>query len=54
LFKPFWRAKSSRPREGLGLGLFIAAEIAASHGGTLTAQTSEGRTSFMLAMPARK
>jgi signal transduction histidine kinase len=54
LFKPFWRAKSSRPREGLGLGLFIASEIAASHGGTLTAQTSEGRTSFTLAMPARK
>jgi len=54
LFKPFWRAKSSRPREGLGLGLFIASEIAASHGGTLTAQTAEGRTSFTLAMPARK
>jgi len=52
LFKPFWRAKSTRPREGLGLGLFIASEIAASHGGTLTAQTSDGITTFTLSMPA--
>jgi len=54
LFKPFWRAKSSRPREGLGLGLFIASQIAVSHGGTLAAQTSDGSTTFTLSMPASK
>lgn len=52
LFKPFWRAKSSTPREGLGLGLFIAAEIAASHGGKLTVETCDDGTTFMLDMPA--
>jgi signal transduction histidine kinase len=51
LFKPFWRAKSSTPREGLGLGLFIASEIAKSHGGALVADTAEGRTTFTLTLP---
>jgi signal transduction histidine kinase len=51
LFKPFWRAKSSTPREGLGLGLFIASEIAKSHGGALVADTAEGSTTFTLTRP---
>ena len=37
VFQPFCRTPSSSdaPGRGLGLGLYIAAEIAASHGGTL-------------------
>lgn len=47
LFKPFWRAKSGRSKEGLGLGLFIVSEIAKSHGGTLRVTSSDTATSFI-------
>ena len=47
LFKPFWRAQGRNPSEGLGLGLFIVAEIAKSHGGTLDVVSSESTTSFI-------
>jgi signal transduction histidine kinase len=47
LFKPFWRAKSGKTKEGLGLGLFIVSEIAKSHGGTLRVTSSDTATSFI-------
>ena len=47
LFKPFWRAKSGKSKEGLGLGLFIVSEIAKSHGGTLRVLSSGTTTSFI-------
>lgn len=47
LFKPFWRAQSQNPSQGLGLGLFIVAEIAKSHGGALDVVSSENTTSFI-------
>ncbi|MYM73204.1 GAF domain-containing protein [Duganella sp. FT134W] len=47
LFKPFWRAQGQSPSEGLGLGLFIVAEIAKSHGGTLDVVSSDTTTSFI-------
>lgn len=37
LFQPFVRASSRPSQQGLGLGLYIASEIARAHGGTLTA-----------------
>jgi signal transduction histidine kinase len=40
LFQPFTR--SSRPQDGLGLGLYIAAEIAKAHGGELKVLSSPG------------
>lgn len=46
LFKPFWRASAQAPGEGLGLGLFIVAEIARSHGGELSVESSDGSTRF--------
>jgi enoyl-CoA hydratase/carnithine racemase len=36
---------------GLGLGLYISQEIAKGHGGTLTAQSTDGETRFTFSMP---
>jgi signal transduction histidine kinase len=47
LFKPFWRGSVKVAREGLGLGLFIVAEIARSHGGSIEDLTSDKATSFI-------
>jgi signal transduction histidine kinase len=49
LFKPFFRAGSVE--KGLGLGLYIAAEIARAHGGTLTVSSTEEETRFTFRMP---
>jgi signal transduction histidine kinase len=51
LFKPYWRAASNRTSDGLGLGLYIADEIARSHGGSLRAESSGGTTTFTFTMP---
>lgn len=50
LFKPFWQAAKSGTKKGLGLGLFIASEIARSHGGALEVQSSNGKTTFTYRM----
>ncbi|SHN43735.1 hypothetical protein SAMN05192549_11846 [Duganella sacchari] len=46
LFKPFWKSTTANVSEGLGLGLFIASEIAVSHGGTLEVASSATATTF--------
>jgi signal transduction histidine kinase len=47
LFQPFFRGESSRPSSGLGLGLYIASEIARAHGGSIAAEsTADGTTTF--------
>jgi hypothetical protein len=52
LFQPYVRAEGSRPSPGLGLGLYIAAEIARSHGGSLEAVSSAGSgTTFTAVLP---
>jgi signal transduction histidine kinase len=53
LFKPFWRAPSSGPHEGLGLGLYIVAEIARSHAGTMDVTSCDGTICFTFSMPDR-
>ena len=53
LFQPFVRASVQFNQQGLGLGLYIASEIARAHGGTLTAASTQAETSFVLRMPAR-
>ena len=45
-FKPFWQAARTGAKQGLGLGLFIASEIARSHGGILEVCSSDGKTTF--------
>lgn len=52
LFQPFTRANVQPGREGLGLGLYIASEIAHAHGGTLEVESSKDETRFTFRMPA--
>jgi signal transduction histidine kinase len=40
VFEPYWRPSSSKPGGGLGLGLYICAQIAAAHGGTMQVSSS--------------
>lgn len=54
LFEPFFRGKVPPRREGLGLGLYICAEIAKAHGGTISVGSEGGTTCFTLRMPSKK
>lgn len=51
LFKPFVRASAIEDGEGLGLGLFIASEIARAHGGTIDVSSGPAETRFTFRMP---
>jgi signal transduction histidine kinase len=52
VFQRFWRAKSARQQEGLGLGLAIAQSIAKLHGGEITVKSQIGiGTSFQVRLP---
>ena len=51
LFQPFARGAVRPNQQGLGLGLYIASEIARSHGGTLTAESMPEETRFNFRMP---
>ena len=51
LFQPFVRASARPNQQGLGLGLYIASEIAKAHRGTLTADSTDGETRFTFRMP---
>ena len=53
LFRPFFRGSIRPNQEGLGLGLFIASEIARMHGGTLEAESGPEETRFTFRMPLR-
>jgi sigma-B regulation protein RsbU (phosphoserine phosphatase) len=52
LFQPFYRGAVGASMQGLGLGLYIASEIASAHGGTLTVESSTMETRFTLRIPA--
>jgi sigma-B regulation protein RsbU (phosphoserine phosphatase) len=51
LFQPFYRSAVLKNREGLGLGLYIAREIALAHGGTLDVESRPEETRFVFRMP---
>jgi signal transduction histidine kinase len=53
LFQPFYRVSAQDAAQGLGLGLYIASEIARGHGGTLEVASSVQETRFMFRMPLR-
>jgi signal transduction histidine kinase len=54
LFQPFERGAVRPNQQGLGLGLYIASEIASAHGGALSVTSSDGRTCFTFRMPASR
>ncbi len=54
LFHPFSRGAGVKHQEGLGLGLYIAYQIAAAHNGTLSVDSTPAGTTFTLSMPAGK
>jgi signal transduction histidine kinase len=53
LFQPFWRGanEGAGAAGGLGLGLYIVAEIARSHHGTMEVRSTPGETIFSFSMP---
>ncbi|UFW83528.1 HAMP domain-containing histidine kinase [Bradyrhizobium barranii] len=51
LFEPFFRGKAHASRQGLGLGLYIASQIAKAHGGALTVSSTTDETRFTFTMP---
>jgi len=54
LFQPFYRSTVLGDREGLGLGLYIAHEIAIAHGGTLRVESGLEETCFTFRMPSTR
>ena len=53
MFQPFYRAATDGNRRGLGIGLYIASEIARAHGGTLSVASNADETRFTLKVPAQ-
>ena len=52
LFQPYSRPASNTPQAGLGLGLYIASQIALSHNGRLSVLSDEMHgTTFTFTMP---
>ena len=52
VFAPFWRSSTSSSREGLGLGLYICAQIVQAHHGALDVHsTREDGTRFTARLP---
>jgi phosphoserine phosphatase RsbU/P len=54
LFEPFFRGDVRDSRQGLGLGLYIASQIAQAHGGRLAVSSTSAETRFTFTMPLRE
>jgi len=53
IFQPYYRVAADGNRRGLGIGLYIASEIARAHGGSLSVASDGAETRFVLKVPAR-
>jgi sigma-B regulation protein RsbU (phosphoserine phosphatase) len=51
LFEPFFRGEVRNSRNGLGLGLHIASQIAQAHGGRIDVTSTPEETRFAFSMP---
>lgn len=51
LFEPFFRGDVRGSRQGLGLGLHIASQIAQAHGGRISLTSTPAETRFVFRMP---
>ncbi|WP_444851294.1 PAS domain-containing sensor histidine kinase [Neoaquamicrobium sediminum] len=54
LFQPFYRGEVRASLNGLGLGLYIASQIAQAHAGKMSVTSDPDRTVFTLVMPTRQ
>jgi signal transduction histidine kinase len=54
LFQPFTGPVEHASKDGLGLGLYIASQIAEAHGGTLSVTSSPVETRFTLKIPSSR
>jgi len=54
LFSPFSRGEVRPSQKGLGLGLYIASEIAKAHGGSIGVSSNPELTCFTLKMPLHR
>ncbi len=56
MFQPLKRGTSTAARadDGLGLGLYIAGEIAKAHGGAIDAHCDDTETVFAVSLPRRR
>ena len=52
LFQPFYRGEDNTGKKGLGLGLYIASEIAKAHAGKISVDSTAEQTCFTLVIPA--
>lgn len=52
IFEPFYRGAEGARQQGLGIGLYIASEIARAHGGTLSVSSDAAQTRFVFRVPA--
>jgi signal transduction histidine kinase len=53
LFQPFYRGEVRPSMQGLGLGLYIASQIAEAHGGRIDVTSNEKETKFIFRMTTR-
>ncbi|MFA6083163.1 ATP-binding protein [Mucilaginibacter sp.] len=53
LFQPFSRGEIAPEQQGLGLGLYIASEIARVHEGTIVVNSTDKETCFTFKMPLK-
>nr|WP_281351161.1 PAS domain-containing sensor histidine kinase [Devosia marina] len=53
LFQPFHRGQVRSNAYGLGLGLYIASEIAHAHGGRIDVESEQSETRFIFHLPAQ-
>ena len=51
LFEPFFRGEVRNSRQGLGLGLHIASQIAQAHSGRIDVTSTSDETRFVFTMP---
>lgn len=51
IFDPYVRNHSASEKKGIGLGLYIVREIIRQHGGTIKAESKNGKTTFTVFFP---
>lgn len=53
IFQKYFRGSASQSKPGAGLGLFIVRDVVEAHGGTISANSSNGRTVVEINLPIK-